>query len=128
MIQGDDQTEAKFGALAEWLALYGGRRWISPAHRCADVTRFLGAPTDPTGIAGHRARLAEVRQAIADLRLDAGIKGGESDGDFVHEHTPFAEPVATAALPAWQPALDYLDVVRRWMAPFDPGLPLRLAL
>ncbi|MET8865641.1 lantibiotic dehydratase [Nonomuraea sp. NPDC004580] len=39
-----------------------------------------------------------------------------------------AEPPAVCSVRTWQPVADDLEVIRRWIAPFAPHLPARLAL
>jgi Lantibiotic dehydratase, N terminus len=124
----DDQCPDKFGALARWLRAGGADR-AGAAAACAHLSALLRAPTDLTDVSGHRTRLRSVHTAVTALRAAAGLPP-EPDrrSAATHEYAVFHRPVATASRTAWQPVLADLDRVRHWMAPHDPGLPLRVAL
>lgn len=124
----DDQCRDRLGAIAEWLQREGGALWAGTARACAELSALLTPPTDLEDVDGHRARLDRVRHATAMVRAEADLPDEPDTRDFVHEHTVFTTPAATANLPAWRDALADLDHVRRWMAVHDPELPLRLAL
>lgn len=125
----DDQERDKFGALARWLRQHGGARWAPAAAASARLSAALTAPGDAGAVAGHRARLRAVGAAVTELRASAGlVPDPEGRSASLHEYAVFPGPVATAALPAWQDPLASLELIRRWMAPHDTALPLRLAL
>lgn len=72
----------------------------------------------------HRRRLDAVRQAMADLsgRLGQPIAGETFDTAVTRE------PLAECGRLAWQPVLDDLQAIRRWLALFSHGQELKLAL
>jgi len=125
----DDQCRDPFGALAGWIEREGGAEWAETARACRELSALIGPPTDLSDVEGHGERLRRIRHAVAELRAHCG-RPHDPQGQpaLVHEHAAFVEPVATAGLPAWREALADLDRLRRWMAPHDSCLPLRLAL
>lgn len=95
----------------------------------ARLSQLLSPPTGLADVDGHRVRLRRIRAAVGELRTAAGLAADPAEGAaLTHEYAVFGRPVATAGLRAWEPALAGLDQVRRWMAPHDSSLPLRLAL
>ncbi|HEV2377313.1 MAG TPA: lantibiotic dehydratase [Streptosporangiaceae bacterium] len=126
-----DQAGDPLGELAEWLDGVGGDRAASLAARCRDVSTLLRQPTRLDDVTSHRARLAQVNEAITRLADAAGLERTQpppDPGTAVVETGAYAQPVADLSLPLWRPALDDLDVIRGWAALHDPGLALRLAL
>ncbi|MEU8362760.1 lantibiotic dehydratase [Nonomuraea sp. NPDC048882] len=82
----------------------------------------------------YRARRETV---VSGLRELAGFAapGGPHHAMFtslttvnVRDTAVAAEPPAACSVRAWRPVADDLDLVRRWIAPFAPHLPARLAL
>src|SRR5215470_12655459 len=80
---------------------------------------------------GHRVRQDGLRHAVTQLSERLGVDRASIrtvSGDVFHETAVLGAPVATCSLEQWRPALNDLDVVRRFLAVFDMNLPERLAL
>ncbi|MDT0304940.1 lantibiotic dehydratase [Streptomonospora wellingtoniae] len=133
------------GELADWLSSCGGER---PAGVLALVERVrteARRDVPVTDLDGHHERQRRLMGAIGDLaaRVEGlsetgGEAGPEADAEAeadpaaskwtFYENAVYTEPAAACSFARWEPALHDLDVLRTWLAPFDPSLPLRLAL
>ncbi len=84
-------------------------------------------------VEGHDTRQRELVRRVGELagRVSRSPRTGSSSppGKWVfHENAVVTGAPAECSFPRWRPALEDLDTLRRWLAPFDPALPLRLAL
>lgn len=82
-------------------------------------------------VEGHVTRQRALVGAATELarRLpDLPRPDDQSARWLFHENAVFTSPAVECSAACWRPVIDDLDVLRRWLAPFDPGLPLRLAL
>jgi Lantibiotic dehydratase, N terminus len=115
-------------------------RWVQASSGTAlpEVIGLLGAiqaelthriPVDE--VAAHRARQAALQRSMAELalhvRLPAAIAGTASQ-PAVHEAGVARRNVAACSARRWRPALNDLDVVRRWLSVFDFKLPVRIVV
>lgn len=95
------------------------------------LSRELRDAAGASAVADFRARRAAAvgRLAAVGERLKLDWPEPEVLGKFaVHENAVRPHLRLTAALPAWRPVLDDLDVLRRWLTLHDRMLPVRLAL
>ncbi|KAB1140521.1 hypothetical protein F6X68_22405 [Micromonospora sp. AMSO12t] len=86
---------------------------------------------DPVAYGDHRAGLvARVHGLTAHVGADDRRRAVFTSvaGLHVRDTVVSAEPLGTCSVAAWQPVLDDLDALRRWLAPWSPLLPVRLAL
>ncbi|GAA4947950.1 hypothetical protein GCM10023224_34760 [Streptomonospora halophila] len=139
------------GELADWLSSCGGER---PAGVLALVQRVRSEARRDVPVAdltGHHERQRRLMGAIGDLAARVeGLSEGDADSGeqseteagaaqateadsaaskwTFYENAVYTDPAAACSFARWEPALLDLDVLRRWLAPFDPSLPLRLAL
>ena len=91
----------------------------------------LRHPFDLDDVEGCRARQDAVAHTVRALSISLDLPLPEIDqlrGVVVRENSFFRSARLECALPQWQPALDDLDIVRRWLAVYDRFLPMRLAL
>jgi hypothetical protein len=126
-----DQAMDPLGDLAHWVMAHGGQHFAGAVTRIGRVREQLRALVPVEDVDGQVARQNELERAVIDLGTHVGMPlvPGEGQASFAfRENAVFTSPVVQCALPQWQPALDDLDRVRRWLAPFDVGLPLRVAL
>jgi hypothetical protein len=130
-----DQSAEPMGDLARWLDVTPG---ASQDGTLADVRRLVGeihqrlsGDVPVADLDGQRERLAALHRAMRELAerlgLPAGV-AGQAPKAVIHEAVMVPGLVARCSLPRWRPALNDLDVVRRWLAIFEPELPMRLAL
>ncbi|WTW99267.1 lantibiotic dehydratase family protein [Streptomycetaceae bacterium NBC_01309] len=124
-------------------------RWVGRQHgeSAARLARLMGKVADEQQCASRRdvpgfvpephverqadLRQADLRQAVRELSAELGLdpsSGPTATSDVFHETAVLTRPVADCSLERWRPAVDDLDVVRRFMSVFDSGLPLRLTL
>jgi Lantibiotic dehydratase, N terminus len=130
-----DQSPEPMGDLARWLteSLDAGQaEGLAEIRRLLwDLHRQLSREVPVADLDGQRRRLADLHLAMralaGQLGLPAGV-AGETPKSVIHETAVAPGPVAVCSLPRWRPALDDLDVVRRWLTIFEPELPMRLAL
>ncbi|MFV2115725.1 hypothetical protein ACFHW0_25780 [Micromonospora sp. LOL_025] len=125
-------------APADWLAAStAGAHSRAGAALAADLTALADAlavrPTveDPTAYADYRAGLvARVHGLTAHVAGDDRRRAVFTAvaGIHVRDTVVSAEPLGTCSVAAWQPVLGDLDALRRWLAPWSPLLPVRLAL
>jgi hypothetical protein len=126
-----DQAVDPLGDLSTWLADGGGGSRPDAAALVERVRDCILADHPIDDVAGHRARLHALDQAVAGLAATAGLTSELASGwvkGVSRENAIFAQPFVECGTPHWRPALEDLDAVRRWLAVFDPTLPLRLAL
>ncbi|MGR6919256.1 lantibiotic dehydratase [[Actinomadura] parvosata] len=100
----------------------------SPLGEIAALQRSRVAIED---LAAERARTDELESALTRALAEAGAGTEVAPGvgrGRLHENVIYRETAAWCDGPAWEPVLDDLDAIRRWLAAFDPGLPFRLAL
>ncbi|MEV4141990.1 lantibiotic dehydratase, partial [Dactylosporangium sp. NPDC049742] len=119
------------GALAGWLRAAGvaptGVRLLRELDRLMTDPAPVGA-----GLAAHRERLATAVAHTVRLGAEFAVPdwpdADRLDRFVCHEHVVERGAPARLEADAWRPALDDLDVVRRWLGLHDPMLPTRLAL
>jgi hypothetical protein len=137
-----DNSVDPMGELGSWVAAQppdGALGAIVPL--IADVRRELRRDVPIGDVDGHKVRLhrlqASMRRLGAELGLPSGSSGalrgasgpaGGAPQPALHESAIAGGRLATCSLHRWQPALDDLDVVRRFLALFDAKLPTRLEL
>lgn len=125
-----DQSADPLGELADWLDR-GGEPGI--AALVGRVRAPLRSEVAVADVNGHVARQRTLAGAVADLTTRLGTGPAPPPGQpasklIFHENAVFTTPVVECAFPRWRTTLEPLDAIRRWLAPFDTGLPLRLAL
>lgn len=135
-----DQSERPFAELADWLdsAAPGA---FDPVRKLASTLDLeLGRVIEPADLDAHLARSRVVRETVTALTeavdeaigaaADAAERPAEPSAGRInlHENAVYTGVAADCSLPEWRPALDDLDVVRRWLAVHDPVAPLRLVL
>jgi hypothetical protein len=117
-----DLAPDPLGELAVWLA-ETDPDLAAAAERTAALLRD---PVPVEDVAGNRARIGELHRAVGELTDRAGIPAPPSRERYqFRDNAVFRE---TAHLADRRAELADLDVVRRWLGPFDLALPLRLAL
>ncbi|MBF9133684.1 lantibiotic dehydratase [Plantactinospora sp. S1510] len=135
-----DQSTDPLGDLADWLARPGddgtgddGTGDAGPvAGSVVAAVRGLRAVVRPDrGVLGaddHGTRLAEIRRNVTDtfLALD-GVDPRLPDLNLCLDSALLTHPPVQAGAGQWRPALDDLDLVRRFLAIFDLDLPVKLA-
>lgn len=126
-----DLSDDPLGELTDWLATCGD-------HEIAEVVSLVGrvraetrrdVPVDD--VDGHDARRRELVRVVGELTTRVGglpEVDDRTEKQIFHENAVFTGPAVECAFPCWRPALADLDLLRRWLAPFDPASPLRLAL
>ncbi|MGH4023797.1 MAG: lantibiotic dehydratase [Pseudonocardiaceae bacterium] len=122
-----DLSADPLGDLAAWLA----------ARDVPDLAALLTGLRDElrrhipmADVDEHRARQRALHQALTALadRLDLDRSQIGRPEQLFHEVVVSARTVERLPGEQWQPALDDLDVVRRWLTVFDWKVPIRLAL
>lgn len=119
------------GALAEWLDANADGRLTEVVKLIGDVRTELLRDVAVADVSGHRARQVELQAAAGRLaqQLDLPPSALPAEpGAVFHEAAVARDAMVRCAFPRWRPALDDLDVVRRWLALLDWKLPGRLAL
>ncbi|WP_329518683.1 lantibiotic dehydratase [Spirillospora sp. NBC_01491] len=125
-----DEALDPLGELADWTAC-GGDALVDVVPLLDRLRREVALPVPVEDVDGHCARQERLRAAAADLITRVGLPFqpvAEMSKAIFHENAVFAGAPVACSASRWRPALDDLDVVRRWLAVFDPALPLRLAL
>ncbi|MEU7827471.1 lantibiotic dehydratase [Nonomuraea sp. NPDC049129] len=126
-----DQSADPLGDLAEWVADHGGAEFADVVQALRRVRRQARLPVVVDDVEGHWKRQHELEAALTDLAEPLGFEPAALDGQGRHtfrENAVFTGSVAEAGSAAWRPALEDLDVVRRWLGAFDLTLPFRIAL
>lgn len=126
-----DQALDSLSDLIAWVANHGGDDLADVAVLLDRVRTEVGMPVPVEDVDGHCARQDRLRDAVAAVVNRLGLPFqpvAEMSKAVYHENAVFLEPPVECATGRWHPALDDLDAVRRWLAVFDPALPLRLAL
>ncbi|MEV0148325.1 MULTISPECIES: lantibiotic dehydratase [unclassified Nonomuraea] len=126
-----DQSADPLGDLAEWVADHGGAEFADVVQALRRVRRQARLPVVVDDVEGHWKRQHELEAALTDLAGPLGFGPAALDGQGRHtfrENAVFTGPVAEAGSAVWRPALEDLDVVRRWLGAFDLTLPFRIAL
>lgn len=125
-----DQSERPLAELLAWLRSTGAGDTAGPEvidlidQLRAELGRPFALDASPTT----RDVLPEQVSALA-ARLDLPSTTIERMRKAVaHETSMFPHARLECALPRWRPALDDLDVVRRWLALHDWLLPTRLSM
>lgn len=118
---GDEQTPDHLAGLLDTLA---------DAPRTDNLAEPIAALK--AELAGYPTR-AEVRDRLAaQRRITAGLAGLIRDDlprkNLFHENAVFTRPAAELGTTAWAPVFADLRQLRKALALFDPGLPLRRAL
>lgn len=126
-----DQSTDPLGDLAAWVADHGGAEFADVVQALRRVRRQARLPVAVDDVEGHWKRQYELEAALTDLAQPLGFEPAALDGQGRHtfrENAVFTGPVAEVGSAAWRPALEDLDVVRRWLGAFDLTLPFRIAL
>jgi hypothetical protein len=124
-----DNAVDPMGELGSWVAAQppdGGPGAIVPL--IADVRRDLRRDVPIGDVDGHRVRLQHLQASMRRLGEELGLPSNGAPQAALHESAIARGRLATCSLHRWQPALDDLDVVRRFLALFDAKLPTRLEL
>src|SRR5215471_6541707 len=127
-----DHAPEPIGELLRWLqAAAKGTALPEVTSLLADIQAELTRRIPVDEVAANRVRQAALRRSMAELarhlRLPAAIAGTASQ-PAVHEAGVARQNVATCSARRWQPALNDLDVVRRWLSVFDFKLPVRIVI
>ncbi|WP_188196069.1 lantibiotic dehydratase [Nonomuraea sp. SYSU D8015] len=115
------------GATARWLQSLG-EEFAHEGALVQTVSDYLSDDVPIDDVARHRSRLSGASHALASLARHLGqpIESSESLATF---DAAVAEgPLAECGRSAWQPVLDDLQIIRRWLALFSSGLDLKIAL
>ncbi|MEU4777338.1 lantibiotic dehydratase [Micromonospora sp. NPDC023633] len=126
-----DQALDPLSDLIAWVAAHGGEDLVDVTVLLDRLRTEVGLPVPVQDVDGHCARQDRLRDAVADLVDRLGLPFqpvAEMSKAVYHENAVFRDPPVECASGRWRPALEDLDAVRRWLAVFDPALPLRLAL
>jgi hypothetical protein len=124
-----DQSADPLGDIAAWVRS-AGPDLAGPLAAIERVGAELRRPAAITDVAGHRTRQRDLHGAIDDLSAALRITR-DTDGPrkaAFHENAVYPDPVVELSRDSWRPALDDLDLFRRWLGVLDPTLPLRIAL
>jgi hypothetical protein len=126
-----DQSADPLAELSGWLTEVEHGRFADVGALVERVRSHLCRPVAAADIEGHLARRHALGVALGELanrvgHLDEAVVRRHRDA--FHESAVFTAPAVECARSPWRPALEDLDVVRRWLAALDPALPLRLAL
>ncbi|WP_026413556.1 lantibiotic dehydratase [Actinomadura oligospora] len=127
----EDQSLDALGDLSAWVSARGGPELLDVVPLLDRLRREVRLPVPVEDVDGHRARQDRLRDAAADLVARLGLPSypvAEMGKAVFHENAVFRDVPVRCAAEEWRPALDDLDAVRRWLAVFDPALPLRVAL
>jgi hypothetical protein len=124
-----EQSADTLAELAAWL-----RDGSTPAGELADLIQALDVElrreVPLAEVRAERARLRAVQAAMDRLaeHLDLGPAASTAALDTpVHETAVLPGPAGEADFARWQPALNDLDVVRRFLKVFDPKLAVQVA-
>ncbi|RKN20966.1 hypothetical protein D7147_09155 [Micromonospora musae] len=126
-----DQALDPLSDLIAWVAAHGGDELVDVAVLLDRLRTEVSLPVPVDDVDGHCARQDRLRDAVAAIVTRLGLPFqpvAEMSKAVYHENAVFPDPPVECATGRWRPALDDLDAVRRWLAVFDPALPLRLAL
>ncbi|MBF8191030.1 lantibiotic dehydratase [Nonomuraea sp. K274] len=126
-----DQAGDPLAELSAWVAAAGDQQLMDVVEVLDRLRHELGQDVPVEDVEAHRARQDRLRAAIGRVidRLGLPFPPVDELGKVIfHENAVFYGPPVTRSIDKWRPALDDLDTVRRWLAAFDPALPLRLAL
>jgi hypothetical protein len=124
-----DQSADPLGDLAAWVRS-AGPDLAGPLAALERVGAELRRPVAITDVAGHRTRQRNLHDAIDNLSTALRITR-DTDGPrkaAFHENAVHPGPVVELSRDSWRPALDDLDLFRRWLGVLGPTLPLRIAL
>lgn len=132
----DDQAERPYAELADWLDTHAPPEFAACREPAANIDLELHRAIEPGDLDGHRTReralqahVSALTGAVRELTgTDTAAAAPGTDSVVLHDNAVFGGLAVECALPEWQPALDDLDIVRRWLAIHDPVLPLRLVL
>jgi len=125
-----DQSERPLAELLAWLRSTGADDTVGPevVDLIDQLRAELGRPFTLDVHPTTRDAPAEQVSALA-ARLDLPPQTIERMRKAVaHETSMFPHARLECALPLWRPALDDLDLVRRWLALHDWLLPTRLSM
>lgn len=111
---------------------------VATAPGLSDLTADLTALRDeltgelrPTETDGYRTRQTAIAQLLTAIGRRLGLNWPPPDvlGKIAfHENAVLPHGLLTASRAEWQPVLDDLDVLRRWLSLHDRMLPVRMAL
>ena len=126
-----DQSRHPLADLAAWLRKEGTATDHATAER---LDRLSAVVCDPAPIDQPEAH-ERWQDTVVGLSSELAEAVGtplpprrEIRRSIFHENAVHRSAELRCAEPAWRPALDDLDVVRRWLAVHDPFLPARVAL
>jgi hypothetical protein len=126
-----DQAEDWFGEVQWWIAEHAGSRLCAVEKLLGRVRDELRRDIPLADVDGDRTRRQVFHDAVRELAeaLDLDSRStGVPPGSPARETAVARGPLATCAWEHWRPALDDLDVCRRFLSVFDLALPARLAL
>lgn len=122
-----DLSADPLGDLADWLS---SRDVPDVAKLLTSLRAELRRNVPMADVDEHRVRQRalhhELTALVDRLELDKSMIGNPEQ--LFHEVVVSARTVARLPREQWQPALDDLDVVRRWLTVFDWKVPIRLTL
>lgn len=128
-----DQSGRPLDELLAWLrAVNAADAGCAEAMDLIDRLRtHLRGPLDPADADGYRAMQESVAHTVSSLETTLGLPPTGVDRlrkTAFHESSWAPDAQLECSLPQWRPALDDLDVVRRWLALRNAQLPTRLIL
>ncbi|MEN3613815.1 lantibiotic dehydratase [Plantactinospora sp. ZYX-F-223] len=126
-----DQALDPLSDLIAWVTAHGGEDLVDVAVLLDRLRTEATMPVPVEDVDAHCARQDRLRDAVAGIVTRLGLPFqpvAEMSKAVFHENAVFRESPVECSTGRWRPALEDLDAVRRWLAIFDPALPLRLAL
>lgn len=125
--------------LDEGAAWLDARPGIDPGDRrlataLRELARALARPMPVDQVAPYRDHRRQLVARVRDLAVHARVGSplrtrlATRTVSSLRDSVVTRGPLATCAVRAWEPVRDDLDTLRRWLAPFAPWLPARLAL
>ncbi|TDD12910.1 lantibiotic dehydratase [Nonomuraea diastatica] len=127
----DEQSPDPLGDLSRWMTANGDGSVSGIVKLIDHVRTELRLPVPLEDVEEHCARQERLTHAVRELAAEVGLPSHwpeQLGRSIFHENAVFSHTAVECALPRWRPALNDLDVLRRWLGVFDPALPLRLAL
>ncbi|QVQ51272.1 lantibiotic dehydratase [Spiractinospora alimapuensis] len=125
-----DLAKAPLDALARWLAETRDARLTPLATLIGELHDEAGRDVPVDDLAGHGQRQRHLTRLLdrvaTHVALPTKVDARTAKWAF-HESSVHVQPATACAVTRWHPALKDLDAVRRWLALFDPSLPLKLA-
>lgn len=121
-----DQKVNPLGELSAWLEEHAPASMINAVALVNRLRDSIDRSVPVIDVEGHQAHQRELGDAARAVASQVGRPLEQSR--IVHESAVFPQTVAECSLPKWRLALHDLDVLRRWLAALDPGLPGRIAV